>query len=89
MQPYTHDTHGIENPHELIGVRADETDPRLVMEAAARRITRIRDAGGSDMEVRRALIASIIVARNELLGLIASGTPGRDGRFHPAVAVPE
>jgi hypothetical protein len=70
MQPYAA---GIENPHELIGVAADETDPRLVMETAARRIARLRAVAGSEFGVRRALIASIIVARNEILGRIATG----------------
>lgn len=70
MQPYAFSS---ENPHELIGVRADETDPHTVMATAARRIARIQAAGGSEMDVRRTLIASIIVARNDLLGRIACG----------------
>lgn len=72
MQPYPF---SIENPHEMIGVPADETDPRVILEAAARRIDRIRAHAGSELDVRRTLIALIIVARNEVLGRIALGTP--------------
>lgn len=86
MQPYPP---GVENPHELIGVRVDETDPHLVMEAAARRIARIRAASGSEFDVRRSLIASIIVARNDMLGRIAAGTPAGETGSCTALTVPE
>ena len=79
----------VENPHELIGVRAAETDPHVIMEAAATRIARIRAASGSEVDVRRSLIASIIVARNDMLGRIAVGTPAGDRGSCTAVTVPE
>jgi K+-transporting ATPase c subunit len=86
MQPYPP---SVENPHELIGVRAAETDPHVIMEAAATRIARIRAASGSEIEIRRTLIASIIVARNDVLGRIAVGTPAGDRGSCTAVTVPE
>lgn len=70
MQPYAI---GVESPHELIGISPDESDPGVVMETAARRIARIRAASGGELDVRRVLIATIIVARNEVLGRIATG----------------
>lgn len=86
MQPYPP---SVENPHELIGVRAEETDPHQVMEAAARRIARIRAASGSESDVRRSLIASIIVARNDILTRIALGTPAAERGPCPVATVPQ
>ncbi|MFN9369794.1 MAG: hypothetical protein ACK6CT_13685 [Planctomycetia bacterium] len=69
---------GFDNPHELIGVGVAETDPLLIMQAAALRIDRIRAAAGSESDLRRSLIATIIVARNEMLVRTAAGTPRPD-----------
>lgn len=86
MQSYQH---SVESPHELIGVHAEETDPHVVMGAAARRIASIRAASGSEIDLRRSLIACIIVARNDILARIAVGTPAGDRGSCTVVSAPD
>jgi hypothetical protein len=47
QQPSADSRSGILNPHELLGIRAGETDPVVIVEAACVRLGAIRSSGSS------------------------------------------
>jgi hypothetical protein len=56
-----------EAPHEVLGLPADTTDAGLIVQAARRRLNAIRDAYGSEEDVKDALVAIIVAARQAML----------------------
>ena len=54
-------------PHEVLGLPADTTDPGLIVQAARRRLNAIRDAYGSEGDVKEALTSIIVAARQAML----------------------
>jgi len=76
QQPSADSRSGIPNPHELLGIRAGETDPVVIVEAACVRLGAIRSSAGSETAVKRFLVAVIIAAREEMLDRLRN----RDGR---------
>ena len=54
-------------PHELLGVAADERNPARIVEAAAARLRAVHDGGGTDLDVRRTVVALIRRARDAML----------------------
>jgi hypothetical protein len=67
QQPSADSRSGIPNPHELLGIRAGETDAVIIIEAACVRLGAIRSSAGSETAVKRFLVAEIIAAREEML----------------------
>jgi hypothetical protein len=59
--------HSASAPHELLGLPADTTDPGLIVQAARRRLNAIRDAYGSEEDVKDALVSIIVAARQAML----------------------
>lgn len=57
----------LENPHELLGLVAGETNARIIVEAARARLARIREANGSETAVRAFVIGQICRARAAML----------------------
>ena len=60
-------THSPIAPHELLGLPAETTDPGLIVQAARRRLNAIRDACGSEEDVKDALVSIIVAARQAML----------------------
>ena len=58
---------GIEKPHELLGLPANETDAVRIAEAAGKRLETMRASTGSETEVRDCVISQIILAREAML----------------------
>jgi len=58
---------GLEKPHEILGLAADESEPGAIIRAARQRLDAVRDAGGSDEGVRAAVVSLIVAARQALL----------------------
>lgn len=56
-------------PHAWLGLDADVREPAAIVQAARDRLEAIRDAYGSEREVRDVLISIIVTARQELLAL--------------------
>lgn len=54
-------------PHEVLGLPPDTTDAGLIVQAARRRLNAIRDAYGSQEEVKHALVSTIVAARQAML----------------------
>jgi hypothetical protein len=54
-------------PHEVLGLPADTADVGLIVQAARRRLNAIRDAYGSEEDVKDALVAIIVAARQAML----------------------
>jgi hypothetical protein len=57
----------VERPHELLGICEDETAPTVIVEAARLRLEAIRMANGSEVDVRRHVVAMIVAAREGML----------------------
>lgn len=64
----------IDNPHELLGLPADEEDCERIIAAARVRLARIRAGNGSEFAVRRVVMQQIEAARDAML---LTGRPGR------------
>lgn len=58
---------GIENPHEVLGLAADEVNPFTIIEAAHARLVSLRSSGGSEVVVQRAVMRQIRAARAAML----------------------
>ena len=58
---------GLEKPHEMLGLAADESEPSTIIHAARQRLDAVRDAGGSEEGVRAAVVSLIVAARQALL----------------------
>ncbi len=58
---------GLENPHEILGLAADEIRPDAIISAARRRLDAVRDACGSEDGVKAAVVSLIVAARQALL----------------------
>ena len=54
-------------PHEVLGLPPDTTDAGLIVQAARRRLNAIRDAYGSQEDVKNALVSTIVAARQAML----------------------
>jgi len=54
-------------PHEILGLSADERDPVRIVEAAACRLRALEAARGSEAAVRRSLARVIRSARDDML----------------------
>lgn len=54
-------------PHDVLGLPAETTDPGLIVQAARRRLNAIRDAYGSEEDVKEALVSIIVAARQAML----------------------
>ena len=54
-------------PHAWLGLDADVREPGLIVQAARRRLEAIRDAYGSEREVKDVLVSIIVTARQEML----------------------
>ncbi|MCE2726387.1 MAG: hypothetical protein LW698_06370 [Planctomycetaceae bacterium] len=54
-------------PHEVLGLPPDTTDAGLIVQAARRRLNAIRDAYGSQEDVKDALVSTIVAARQAML----------------------
>jgi hypothetical protein len=54
-------------PHEVLGLPPDTTDAALIVQAARRRLNAIRDAYGSEEDVKDALVSMIVAARQAML----------------------
>jgi len=76
----------LENPHELLGLVAGETNARIIVEAARARLARIRDANGSEAAVRAFVIGQICRARAAMLRQArrSAGEPRGGGRERSA-----
>ena len=57
----------VDSPHELLGVRAGERDPVLIVGAAARRLRVLSTGSGREVDVRRSLASLIRRARDRML----------------------
>lgn len=60
-------------PHELLGVRAGERDPVLIVGAAARRLRGLTTGSGHEVELRRSLATLIRRARDRMLQTALDG----------------
>ena len=58
---------GLEKPHEILGLAADDLQPDSIISAARRRLDAIRDASGSEDGVKAAVVSLIVAARQALL----------------------
>lgn len=56
-----------EAPHEILGLPPDITDAGLIVQAARQRLNAIRDAYGSQEDVKDALVSTIVAARQAML----------------------
>jgi hypothetical protein len=54
-------------PHDVLGLPAETIDPGLIVQAARRRLNAIRDAYGSDEDVKETLVSIIVAARQAML----------------------
>ena len=54
-------------PHDVLGLPAETTDPGLIVQAARRRLNAIREAYGSDEDVKDLVISIIVAARQAML----------------------
>ncbi len=54
-------------PHAWLGLAPDDTEPAVIMQAARRRLEAIRDAYGSEEQVKEVLVTIIVTARQEML----------------------
>lgn len=54
-------------PHDVLGLPAETTDPGLIVQAARQRLNAIRDAYGSDEDVKDLVISIIVAARQTML----------------------
>jgi len=77
----------IENPHELLGIAAAETDPLVIVDAARTRLDAIRASHGSETNLKRYLLAQIAAARDDMLRF-AGGSMGRPYRLADSSADP-
>ncbi len=57
----------VENPHELLGLDALETDCGRIVEAARARLEVMRASTGSETYVRNFVISQIVKARETML----------------------
>jgi hypothetical protein len=57
----------VDSPHELLGVRAGERDPVMIVGAAARRLRVLSTGSGREVDVRRSLASLIRRARDRML----------------------
>jgi len=57
----------VHSPHELLGVRAGERDPVLIVGAAARRLRGLNIGSGRELELQRSLATLIRRARDRML----------------------
>jgi len=55
-------------PHEVLGLPPDTRDAGLIVQAARRLLNAIRDAYGSEKDVKDALVSIIVAARQAMLG---------------------
>jgi hypothetical protein len=51
----------------VLGLPAETTDPGLIVQAARRRLNAIRDAYGSEEDVKETLVSIIVAARQAML----------------------
>jgi hypothetical protein len=51
----------------VLGLPAETIDPGLIVQAARRRLNAIRDAYGSDEDVKETLVSIIVAARQAML----------------------
>lgn len=58
---------GFDNPHELIGLPAHETNVTTIIAAAQARLDVMRASTGSEIEVKEYVISQIITAREAML----------------------
>lgn len=63
-------------PHEVLGLPADTTDPGLIVEAARRRLNSIRNAYGSESDVKEVLTSIIVAARQAMLAQARAAAGG-------------
>lgn len=63
-------------PHEVLGLPAETTDPGLIVQAARRRLNAIRDAYGSERDVKEVLTSIIVAARQAMLAQARAKTNG-------------
>lgn len=63
-------------PHEVLGLPADTTDPGLIVQAARRRLNAIRDAYGSEADVKEVLTSIIVAARQAMLAQARAAAGG-------------
>jgi hypothetical protein len=55
------------SPHTWLGLARDVRDPAAIVQAARQRLEAIRDAYGSEREVKDLLVSIIVTARQEML----------------------
>jgi hypothetical protein len=54
-------------PHAWLGLEPTVREPAAIVQAARRRLEAIRDAYGSEREVKDVLVSIIVTARQEML----------------------
>ncbi len=54
-------------PHAWLGLEPSEREPAAIVQAARQRLEAIRDAYGSEREVKDVLVSIIVAARQEML----------------------
>jgi hypothetical protein len=63
-------------PHEVLGLPAETTDAGLIVQAARRRLNAIRDAYGSEGDVKEVLTSIIVAARQAMLAQARAASGG-------------
>ena len=56
-------------PHAWLGLDASVREPAVIVQAARDRLEAIRDAYGSERDVKDVLVSIIVTARQEMLAL--------------------
>ena len=61
------------SPHTWLGLDPGVTEPAVIVQAARQRLEAIRDAYGSEGEVKDVLVSIIVTARQEMLSRVRVG----------------
>ena len=60
----------LDSPHTWLGLAPDVRNPAMIVSAARQRLEAIRDAYGSEQEVKEMLVSIIVTARQEMLSRV-------------------